>query len=221
MESTQMESLQTLNLATVAATYPVKSLEALRKIELEDGQYMARKIEKGTGLDSKGAIIPALTPEFSIAALDSATVLQGYQAWLQGVAGECAKARIASGALLLADSDWSLEAIEAHLQAAEISEGRVSKEKIAAWFDSSVSAALKSAFKAKLGASISDDKLAAILASYKVAFVMLAKRDLALEVQVQKNLEKALDLLPASAMVAYCTGKVKASAARVEDMMAL
>lgn len=217
----KIENMQALNIATVIGSYPVRSLESLRKVELEDGQYMARKIEKGTGLDSKGAIIPALTPEFSIAALDSATVLQGYQAWLQGIAGECAKARIAAGAQLLVDADWNLEAIESYLAEKEVSEGRVSKEKIAAWFDSQVCAVLKSAFKAKLGASISDDKLTAILASYKAAFVLLAKRELALEVQVQKNLEKALELVPTSAMVTYCQGKVKASAAKVEDMLAL
>lgn len=216
-----MENMQALNIATVIGSYPVRSLESLRKVELEDGQYMARKIEKGTGLDSKGAIIPALTPEFSIAALDSQVVLQGYQSWLQGIAGECAKARITAGATTLVDADWSLEAIEGYLQAQEISEGRVSKEKIATWFDAQVSQPLKSAFKAKLGASISDDRLAGILASYKAAFVLLAKRELALEEQVQKNLEKALELLPESAMSTYCKGKVAASKAKVADMLAL
>jgi len=214
--------LENLNTATaLSSSYPVRSLESLKKITLEDGQFVMRKIEKGTGLDSKGAIVPALSPEFAIAALDSEIVLRGYQDWLQGIAQECGKARIAAGAPLLVDSDWSLQEIESVLEAREISDGRVSKEKIAAWFDSSVASVLRSAFKAKLGSGLDNDRCAAILASYKAAFVLLAKRELCLESQVQQNLTKALELLPASALSNYCAGKVKASAAKVEDMLAL
>jgi len=216
-----MELLNLENVATVATTYPVRSLETFKGKDISADQYLVRKVERGTGIDSKGAIIPALTPEFAITALDNDTVMQGYIDWLQGVAADCCKAQISAGATLLAASDYSLEVIVANLQAKEIAEGRVSKEKIAAWFAASVAPALKSAFKSKLGSSLSDEKLGLIVASYKTAFVLLAKRELTLDAGVQGNLEKAVELLPAGAMRDYCAKKLETTKGKVEDMMAL
>ena len=51
--------MQVLNTATaISDAFSVRKLEEVSKIELEEGQYLVRKIEKGTGLESKGCIIP-------------------------------------------------------------------------------------------------------------------------------------------------------------------
>ncbi len=210
------------NLATAFGSYAVAPLETLVKKELEQGQYLVRKIERGNGKKSTGAIVKALTPEFAIAALDSEIILRGYQEWLQELAGDCCKARIEAGATTLVESDYSLAEIEALLESKEVESGRVSKEKIAAWFATpSVSGTLAAAFREKLGASLTDQKLAQILASYNGVFQLLAKRELSLEESKRENLNKALALLPDSALKSYCTRKVAESGKKEADLFAL
>ena len=223
----EAKGLELLNLATVVNSFPVQLLEKVAKVELESGQYLVRKIEKGTGLASKGAIIAALSQEQCVAYLETDSIFAGYQDWLQGIVAEVCKKRIAAGATTLVPEDYSLAALDSYLQEQAINAGRVSKEKIAAWFDAAAASPLKSAFKAKLGASISDAKIAEVVASYRNGFTLLAKKEVTLEESVSTNLKKALELVVAaqggakSAMVTYCQAKIEGSGAKVADMLAL
>lgn len=213
-----------LNLATVTDSFAVKPLAEFKSVELESNQYLVRKIEKGTGLDSKGVIITAIDAETVVKYLESDAVLSGAVDWLQSVIGEVCKKKIGEGARVITTGDYSLTETESYLQEKAISEGRVSKEKIAAWFNSAMFNVLKSAFKAKMP-ELSEDKLLETIAAYKNAFGLLAKRELALEPQVQQNLTKALELAEkagkAGSMLQYCQAKIKGSAAKVADMLAL
>lgn len=206
------DSISTLNTATAFGVFTVKPLSAFKGFEAETGQYLVRKIEKGTGLESKGVVIPAATPEQFITALDNDTILQAAAAWYQETVAEVVKAKIAAGASSVVESDYALSEVVAHLQAQEIKEGRVSKEKIAAWFDATVSSVLSRAFHEKLGASLTNDKMVQILTMYRAAFQMLAKRELVLDVQAKTNLEKAVSLLPESTMKEYCVKKLESAA---------
>ena len=44
----------------VNGQFPVATLAEFKSYALQEGEYFVRKIEKGTGLDSKGVVIPAL-----------------------------------------------------------------------------------------------------------------------------------------------------------------
>jgi hypothetical protein len=209
----------TLNVATAFSSYVVKALGEFKGVSLEEGQYLCRKIEKGTGLESKGVVLPATSAEDLILALDSAVVLDAAVAWYQEVIADVVKAKIAVGATTIVASDYNLEVVVDHLQAKEVSEGRVSKEKIAAWFDVSVASTLKVAFREKLGESLTDEKLSGILAAYKGVFQLLAKRDLVLDTTKKANLGKALDLLPPSVMKSYCEKKLAEESQNAADIM--
>jgi hypothetical protein len=224
MTNTQStQAAQFPNLAEISESYHVKPLKAFTE-DTQEGKYLVRKIEKGTGKPSQGCIIPALTSEQATTALENDSVFSGYVSWLQDQVEECCKARIESGAKFLIDSDFNLEAVSSYLQAKEVSQGRVSKEKIVAWFNSSMVPALQAAFTKQLGEAATPEKLTHICNAYRGNFEKLAKRDVFLHEQVKANLNSALKLVPNSLLAKYCTDKINAPIPDIgldKDMMAL
>jgi hypothetical protein len=205
-------------ISAVNGIFPVQSLAAFKGKEVEDGFYMVRKIEKGTGLESKGVVIPKIEQEVIVASLENGAVFEAVCQWYQEQVGEVVKARISAGATSIIPSDYSLEQLVEYLQAEEVKQGRVSKEKIAAWFDANVSYTLTKAFTEKLG-QVENEKMVAILNAYKVQFASLAKREVSLSDPVAANLSKALELLPESNMKEYCKAKIEAGKKQEIDLM--
>ena len=214
-----MEAINTMT--AISNSFPVRKLEEVSKVELEAGQFLVRKIEKGTGKESKGVIIPATNAEELITALDNDTILEAAVAWWQEQIGEVCKKAIAAGANVIVPSDYSMESIIAHLQEEEVKEGRVSKEKIGVWFENSLAAKLCYALKEKYGESISNEKVLEMKEIYKAGFQMLAKRDLDIAEDKKANLLKLLDQAPECGMKSYCKGKLVEAKQKTVEMLGL
>lgn len=221
MDNTTNFNLSTLSaVSEVNSVYPVKKLEEFKGKDTPEGMYFVRKIEKGTGLDSKGVFIPTLDQTTIVQYLESGPVFEAVCNFVQSSIGEVVKARISAGTSSIIPSDYSLEKLVEYLSAEEVKQGRISKEKIATWFDSQVARVLKQAFTEKLG-NVENDKMLEILKAYKGNFVNLAKREYSANEQVKLNLGKALALLQESPMVDYCRTKLAASTQAESDLAAL
>jgi hypothetical protein len=196
--------------------FAVQSLADFKNVELSTDQFLVRKIEKGTGKESKGVVIPKMPQEVFITALDNETIFNAAYDWFLSAVEDTCKARIATGATTIIPADYSLESVAEYLQAQAIREGRISKEKIEQWFNSSVLSVLQAAFKEKVP-GISDEKLTHTCNAYRDSFKLLAKRDVVLPANVRTNLEKAISLLPESdQMVQYCKNKISAEVKELE-----
>ena len=192
------ESMQTLNTATaISNSFPVRKLAEVSKIELEEGQYLVRIIRKGEGNESMGVIIPAVTEEEAIKALDNQGILEGYFAWYQEMRANVIKALVIDeGYSSIVANDYADVVIAEYLAKEEIKEGRVSKEKIGVWFENALAEKLCYALKAKYGESLSNEKVLEMKALYKAGFQMLAKREVDIAEEKKTNLLKVLELAP-------------------------
>ena len=217
------ESMQTLNTATaISNSFPVRKLAEVSKIELEEGQYLVRIIRKGEGNESMGVIIPAVTEEEAIKALDNQGILEGYFAWYQEMRGNVIKARvIEEGYSSIVANDYADAEIAEYLAKEEIKEGRVSKEKIGVWFENALAEKLCYALKAKYGASLSNEKVLEMKALYKAGFQMLAKREVDIAEEKKTNLLKVLELAPEGGLKEYCEGKLKEAKQVTIEMLGL
>lgn len=212
----------TLNTATLFASYAVKPLAEVSKIELEEGQYLVRKIERKTDKDSTGVVIPASGKEALIVALDHNVILEAAAEWYQGVIGEVVKAKIDSGATVIVESDYSLENVVEYLQAQEVKEGRISKERLASWFDQNASAKLRRALVEKFPTA-SEDKIAEAVGVYKVTTQALAKKELSLTEEVIGKMKSMFSMLALDGnnVVQYCLRKLEESKPKTADMLGL
>ncbi len=201
---------QSANLSTVTKSYIVDTLEKLGKVELSVTEYLVRKIERGTGVDSKGAIIPAATAEQFISALENDSILAAATAWYQEQIAEVCKARMTAGRSVLHDVDFSTEEIAKYLSEQEVKQGRISKGKVEAWFDSALVEGINKAFSEKLGTQYTDTMKANVTSEYKKWFGKLTTKDLTMEADTKGSLLKACSFAPAdSAIRQYCETKIK------------
>ena len=223
--------METINTATaISAAYPVRKLAEVSKVELEQGQYLCRIIRKNSKdaagneivNESMGVIIPAITEEEAIAALDRQEILEGYFAWLQECKANVIKELVIEGGVRsIVASDYNDDAVIAWLAAQEVKEGRVSKEKIGVWFENSLAAKLCYALKAKYGESLSNEKVLEMKELYKAGFQMLAKKEIDMAEDKKANLLKLLEQAPDCGMKAYCKGKLEDAKQKTVELLGL
>jgi hypothetical protein len=72
---------------------------------------------------------------------------------------------------------------------------RMTKEAIGVWFDADMATLITARIKEKM-AGISEDKVAKLVAGYRVAFESLSAREVGMSEEVKASLLKAMDLLP-------------------------
>ena len=226
-----MESIVTTNTATtISSAYPVRKLAEVSKIELEQGQYLCRIIRKNSKdeagneivNESMGVIVPAITEEEAIRALDNQGILEGYFAWYQEQRDAVIKARvIEDGYKSIVAEDYSDAAIVEMLEKQAASEGRISKEKIGVWFENALAEKLCYALKAKYGESLSNEKVLEMKALYKAGFMMLAKKDLEMAQEKKTNLEKVLEMATDCTMKKYCQVKLAGAVQKTVEMLGL
>lgn len=206
-----------LNLETAHATFAVKPLAAFKDVELEAGQYLVRRIvksKKGESSEeslSQGCIIEAIDGEGFLQALENNSVLQGAIDWLNTQRGEVAKKLMEQGAKELSRTELSIEAVAKMLEEVEVSEGRVSKDKITAWFAGSIESMLDKAFSEKLGTQWTEQVKTQTLNCYRDSFATLAKRDCPLSEEAKGKLVKVIELAggaDSSSLAKYCYGKL-------------
>jgi len=217
-----MTDLNTLT--SLSSSFAVKTLAEFKGVELEAGQYLVRKIEKGTGLESKGVVIPKISPESVIVALENDVILENVIDWYQEQVAECVKAQIAAGVKAITQSDMTMERVVEYLSAKAVSEGRISKERLASWFDYNMATVLTRALSEKF-ADLPADKIAEQVSHYKSVVTQLAKKELSLPEVVIANTRKAFALLgdkmAENNIVQYCLGKLDMASPKTADMMAL
>lgn len=190
-------------------TFVVKTLAAFKNEKIEEDQFLCRKIEKGTGLESKGVVIPKLQNEVAMGLLLQSKVLeQAVTEYLQSVQEECIKVRIAAGKESICIADFNLAAMESYLQEREVSEGRINKERISAWFKAEAQESIYRAFKEKLGDALDNDRANTLLKMYHDAFTCFTKKDYSFSEVAYKNVEKALEVIPDSPIKAFCAKKL-------------
>lgn len=215
--------MQVLNTATALSdAFPVRKLAEVSKVELEEGQYLVRKIERKTDKDSTGVIIPASGKEALIVALDHNVILDAAAEWYQGVIGEVVKSKIDAGATVIVESDYSLENVVEYLQAQEVKEGRISKERLASWFDQNVQAKLRRALVEKFPTA-ADEKITEAVGVYRVTTQALAKKELSLTEEVVGKMKSMFSMLQMEGnnVVQYCLRKLEDSKPKTADMLGL
>ena len=197
-------------LNTETASYVVGTLATLSKQELSATEYLVRKIERNTGVESKGVVIPAVTGEGFIVALENDSVLAAAVAWYQEQIAEVVKARMTAGRAVIHDVDFELAEVAKYLSEQEVKQGRISKGKIEAWFDSALVSGINAAFVEKLGTQYTDTMRSAVNVEYKKWFGKLTTTDLTMEADTKGSLLKACSFAPAdSAIRQYCETKIK------------
>lgn len=204
----------------VNGQFPVAALAEFKSYVLQEGEYFVRKIEKGTGKDSQGCVIPALSAEESLLLLESPVIAEAFTQWANGLRGEVCKKRIQEGASVIVADDFKVENIISLLEAAELSEGRISKEKIAAWFDNELAYKLKAALTEKHGA-IPNDKMLEILSKNRTMLQTVAKKEHTLSDTVIDSLGKLVSLSENVALREYAAKKLESFKAKEADMFGL
>ena len=192
--------------------YEVKALKDLAKVELGTNEYLARKIEKGTGKESKGAIIKKLGADECLEFLGNSTIAESFIEWANGLREQKVKELISceDGRTKIEEYELSLYSIATMLEAQEIKEGRVTKDKILAWFDNELARKLKEAITAKFGA-VDNDKMLGILKNNRAAMATLAKRENSLSDNVVDSLKKLVAMSENAAMVEFANKKLEES----------
>ena len=226
-----MTTDELINTATaISSAFPVRKLAEVSKVELERDQFLVRIIRKNTKdaagneivNESMGVIVPAASQEEAIAALDNQGILEGYFAWYQEQRANVIKALVIDSQYSqITAGDYSDNAIVEYLAKQEISEGRISKEKIGTWFENALAANLCRALKAKYGESLSNEKVLEMKSLYKAGFQMLAKRELDMAQEKKQNLMKVLELATDCGMKKYCEGKLKEAQEKTIEMLGL
>lgn len=194
-------------LTTGFDSFSVYPLSHFKGVEVEEGQQLCRKIEKG-GKESKGVIIPQKSQEEFLAAMDNDSIMNEMYSHYLNLVESAVKAKIEQGATTIIPEDYSNEVIAEMLKAQEIAEGRISKQRIEAWFNGEVQTVLYKAFAQNLGDALTNEKAQLLLGNYKAAFGLFAKREVEVSDAVWNNLDKALQILPDSPIKSYCVGKL-------------
>lgn len=187
--------------------YTASKLEDLSKKEIPQGFRLARIIRKNTketpNAVSQAVFVPA--PIDSAAWMGNQVIAEAVQNYMQGLQDKCIRAVLDSGRNIITDTDISMDAVASYLEENDETLGRLSKDSITEWYNKEVSDTLTLAFADKLG--IGDNptdaetkKLDQLNNQYLACFQKLAGKNLsgALPDNVVANLEKALDMIPAS-----------------------
>lgn len=219
-------------MAIINGTAIVKPLATFRNKDADAGERIARIVQKGkdeAGNDrqSYGVEVAEITFQQVSAWLTTSSKLQDAVVdYVQGLQDACIRTRITAGRMEISADDVGLAAIEVHLDSTVSESGRISEDKIKAWFAADLQDMLTVAFADKLGISDSptdaeSKKLEQIVSSYRDSMAKLAGRKTVLSGTVRQNLEKALSLAPECSMKERLMDKLQGMAEAENNMMGL
>lgn len=190
-----------------ALGYTVKKLDQMKDAPIPEQHRLARIIRKNSardanGLPSQGCFVPALecADDYYADVVINAAIVN----FLQDTQDKMIRKIADSGRNIITDSDLDPVAMRAFLEETDDSIGRLSKDKIVAWFTTEVQDSLMLAFADRLGIGDTptpeqQTKLEQTLAGYRDCFAQMASKNPTVEERVGVNLLKALDMIPASA----------------------
>lgn len=201
-----METTTSTNTANVSGMYLVKPLDSFAKVEIDPGFILVRKIEKAKGMTSKGCIVPDVTVEDAVLALENDAILQGFTEWYRGRMVECVKNSIATGTKLgreyISAAQFGMAEIDALCTAEMFEKSDITSDQLGKWFDSVLSVELSNAFRLKVG-SDKDEKIASIVAGYRKVICSLASAKTTLDSATTESVKKAVGLVPYSAWIGW------------------
>ena len=215
---------------TESLGYTAQSLAAISKLDVPADMRLARVIRKSSareanGLESQGVHIPA---EIDLAYCLADSTLNAYLVQcMQDVQDKVIRRVTDGGRNIITDSDIAMDVLAQYLEETDENIGRISKDKIAAWFDASMADTLMLAFADRLGVSDNPTpdeakKLEQTCKGYKDVFGTLAAKNPTVDPKVGANLLKALDMIPADAFSLRIRGIVDKAMKQPEvDLLAL
>lgn len=154
--------------------------------------------ESGTKKDSKCVSIPMVASEAITASIDK--LMPHLVTYMQDVQDKIIRGLVDSGKETVHDDEISVAACIEFLDS-ESTGGRLTKEMISSWFDSTLADKLTVAFADKLGVSdtpTADDeaKITAAITQYKDKFSSLAGGKTSYSPEIADRLQKALSFAP-------------------------
>lgn len=209
--------------------YTVKTLADISKEDIPEQHYLARIIRKqsakdANGLESQGLFLPTVDV---MEWMGNESIKEYLAGCIHDVQTKIARQVTDGGRNVVTDSDISVDAVAAYLEATDESIGRISKDKIIGWFNTELADALTLAFADKMGVSDTPTdaeakKLEQVVTQYRDCFAVLAGKNSSVSPVVGGNLRKALDMIPASAFSIKVNGLLtKAMEQPTVDMLAL
>lgn len=199
METTTSTSTNQNN---VSGMYLVKNLDAFAKVEIDPGFLLVRKIEKVKGMVSKGCIIPDVTVEDAVLALENDSILQGFTEWYRSRMVECVKNGIALGRDHISAAQFGMAAISDLCESEMFERSDITSDQLGKWFDTTLATELSNAFRLKVG-SDKDEKIASIVAGYRKVVCSLASAKTTLDDPTTASIKKAIGLVPYSAWIGW------------------
>lgn len=196
-----METTST-NTNNVSGMYLVKPLDSFTKVEIDPGFILVRKIEKVKGMVSKGCIVPDVTVEDAVLALENDAILQGFTEWYRGRMVECVKNSVTLGAFQIAAHQFGMAAIDALCTTEMFEKSDITADQLGKWFDSVLSVELSNAFRLKVGPD-REEKISQIVAGYRKVVCSLASPKTTLDDATTTSVKKAVALVPYSAWTSW------------------
>ena len=178
-------------------TYQIESLKKLSKLELSNGDRLARIIKKGEKsrlAESVGVVLP----QVHISLLNALMSYEVGQEYLRGCVESVQDAIIRklaeAGKMALFDDQIGIATILDAMRASNESQ-RFSKEAIKVWFEENLQGILCEKIEEK-NFGISEDKLLRMVAAYLESFQILAGRNPSMDDKVKAGLLRAMEFLP-------------------------
>lgn len=195
------------NTNSVSGQYLVKNLDAFAKVEIDPGFLLVRKIEKAKGMVSKGCIVPDVTVEDAVLALENDAILQGFVEWYRGRMVECVKNGIVIARVGVGAAQFGMAAIDALCTAEMFDRSDITADQLGKWFDTTLATELSNAFRLKVG-SDKDEKIAQIVAGYRKVICSLASAKTTLDDATTTSIKKAIGLIQYSAWTGWIEKRI-------------
>lgn len=219
-----------MNATETTLGYTAKALATIAKVDIPASYRLARIIRKASakdsnGMESQGCHVPTYSWNADHMSND---IIRAYmEQCIMDVQDKCIRKVTDGGRNIITDSDISMDALAIFLEETDENIGRISKDRIAAWFDASLADTLMLAFAERLG--VSDNatpdqvrKLEQVCRGYKDVFAGLAAKAPSVEPKVGASLLKAVDMIPADAFSLRVRGIIERAMAQPEvDLLAL
>lgn len=210
--------------------YTAVALATIAKQAIPADMRLARIIRKSSakdanGLESQGVHIPA---EVDLAYCLQDSTLNAYLVQcVQDVQDKMIRRVTDNGRNIITDSDIAMDVVAQYLEETDENIGRISKDKINAWFTSEMQDTLLVAFADKLGVGDTptadeEKKLAQACKGYQDVFATLAAKNPVIDPKIGQRLLTALDMIPATAFSVRIRGIAEKAMVQAEvDLLAL
>ena len=184
-----------------SSAYPVLAGDVAKNRDADtNARFVTLKASEAVKRLAKCVEIPSLNLDAMKVAINAnGKVLAMAVGLFEDYQSKMIQADIAKGKDTIFAGNISLDSMVLNYESDVSSGGRISKDKIIAWFDSALAKSLTNAFVVKLGiGEVATDgenkKLNKVIGDYKANFALLAGRDVSIDTDVKSKLQQAIKL---------------------------